>query len=458
MHRIHCHRCSARNRLSADSSAAVLLLPLLLLLTVACSAQSILSQPALPAGLPDVLARSNGSKITTPAQWQAHRAQLLKLFTEQEYGVAPPRPKNMRFVVVDDTRNALGGTATRKQVTILLDGTSSGPKLHLLLYIPNQAHRPPVFMGLNFWGNETVNADPGILISTSWTEVTEKHPNEPYTAPCVKNHRATAACRGIASDKWPIETMLKRGYAVATVYRADVDPDYIGSYRDSLKAYYPQLQGRGDNFSTIGAWAWALRRMMDYLETDHDVDASRVAVFGWSRLGKAALWAAATDPRFAMAISDDSGAGGVRLFHRPGGETIRDLNTHFPYWFCNNFKQYNGRDSTLPFDQHMMIALIAPRPLYIASAIDDHWADPEGEFLSGVAVTPVYKLLGTDGLPTTQWPPVNHPVMGQIGYHVRTGGHNITFYDWQQYLNFADMHLKKAAMGKTDPAPKTTQQ
>ena len=152
MHRIHCHRCSARNRLSADSSAAVLLLPLLLLLTVACSAQSILSQPALPAGLPDVLARSNGSKITTPAQWQAHRAQLLKLFTEQEYGVAPPRPKNMRFVVVDDTRNALSGTATRKQVTILLDGTSSGPKLHLLLYIPNRVHRPPGFYGPQFLG------------------------------------------------------------------------------------------------------------------------------------------------------------------------------------------------------------------------------------------------------------------------------------------------------------------
>ncbi|MEO6966173.1 MAG: hypothetical protein ABI076_09815 [Acidobacteriaceae bacterium] len=446
MHSIRLYGWTVWKRISTAPSAAFFFLFLFLLLTMTASAQTAASKSVLPPGLPDVLTMSNGAKITTCAQWKVRRAQLLKLFTEQEYGVAPPRPKSMRFVVVDDTRDALGGIATRKQVTILLDGTSKGPKLHLLLYIPNQVKRPPVFLGLNFWGNETINADPGIKISTRWTEITPGiSTHDPNTGPCLKDHRATAACRGIAADKWPLDTILKRGYAVATGFRADVDPDYIGSYPDTLKAFYPQLQKRDDNFSTIGAWAWALRRMLDYLETDHDVDASRVAVFGWSRLGKAALWAAANDPRFAMAISNDSGAGGARLFHVNSGksETIRDLNTHFPYWFCKNFKQYNGQDKTLPFDQHMVLALIAPRPLYIASASEDQWANPKGEFLAGVAVTPVYKLLGTDGLPTTQWPPVNHPVMGQIGYHVRTGVHNITPYDWQQYLTFADMHLKK---------------
>lgn len=440
MNRTHTNIGDRLRRVSVGACAPILFL----FLVLSCSAQTTAAQSPLSAGLPDVLAMGNGSKITTPAQWRQHRTQLLKLFTEQEYGVAPPRPKSMRFVVVEVARNALAGLATRKQVTILLNGTNSGPKLHVLLYIPNRAHRPPVFLGLNFWGNEAVNADPGIVISKRWTQSAENHPPDPNTADCLKNHRATSACRGIAAAKWPIETILKRGYAVATAFRADVDPDYIGSYRESLKVYYPQLQGRGDNFSTIGAWAWALRRILDYLETDRDVDASRVAVFGWSRLGKAALWAAAQDPRFAMAISDDSGAGGAKLFRRDKGETIRDLNTAFPYWFCKNFKQYNDHDRTLPFDQHMMLALIAPRPVYIASAIDDRWADPEGEFLSGVAATPVYKLLGTDGLPTDKWPPVNHPVMGQIGYHVRSGGHNITFYDWQQYLNFADMHLKNS--------------
>jgi hypothetical protein len=389
-----------------------------------------------------VLTMSDGARVTTPAQWSARKAELQKLFTEQMYGVAPGRPAAMHFVVVDDTKDALGGMATRKQITILLNGKSNGPQLHVLLYIPSHVAHPPVFLGFNFWGNETIHADPGILISSGWTQVTNSQPPDPETALCLRDHRATAKCRGIAADKWPIDTILKRGYAVATAFRADVDPDFIGSYKDSLKVNYPELQGRVDNFSTIGAWAWALSRVMDYLETDPGVDAKRVAVFGWSRLGKAALWAAANDSRFAMAISDDSGAGGAKLFRRDQGETIRDLNTHFPYWFCDNFKKYNNKDGTLPFDQHMVIAMIAPRPVYIASAIDDHWADPEGEFLSTVAATPVYKLLGTDGMPTQQWPLVDHPVMGQIGYHVRTGGHNITSYDWAQYLDFADMHLK----------------
>ncbi len=433
--------CSVFSRFFRIARCFLIAVALLSIAAMQCRAQNT-PPSSLPQGLPDVLTTSTGVRITTPVQWKARKAELQRFFTEQMYGQAPPRSESMRFVVVDNTKNALGGAATRKQVTILLNGKSDGPQLHLLLYIPNRVVRPPVFLGLNFWGNETVNADPGIILSSRWTEITTNHPTDPDTGACLKNHRATAGCRGIAAEKWPLDDMLKRGYALATVFRADVDADHPGSYTDSLKAFYPELQGRGDNFSTIGAWAWALSRVMDYLETDQGVDASRVAVFGWSRLGKAALWASATDPRFAMAISDDSGAGGAKLFRRDKGETIRDLNTHFPYWFCDNFKKYNGKDRDLPFDQHMVIAMIAPRPVYIASAIDDHWADPEGEFLSAVAVTPVYKLLGTDGLPTMQWPAVNHPVMGQIGYHVRTGRHNITPYDWAQYLNFADMHLK----------------
>jgi hypothetical protein len=412
------------------------------LISLACSAQNAPSRSQLPAGLPDVLTMSNGAKVTTPAEWQTRKAELQKFFTQQMYGQVPPPSKSMSFKVVDDTKNALGGKATRKQITILLNGKPDGPRIHMLLYIPNHVTRPPVFMGINFWGNETVNADPGIIISTRWTRITTNFEPEPNTRPCLKDHRATAACRGIAAGKWPLDTILKRGYAVATAFRADIDPDFIGSFKDSVKVYYPELQKGGDNFSTIAAWSWALSRMLDYLETDPSIDARHVAVFGWSREGKAALWAAANDPRFAMAISDDSGAGGAKLFRRGQVETVRDLNTKFPYWFCNNFKQYNDKDRTLPFDQHMVIAMIAPRPVYIASAIEDHWADPEGEFLSAVAATPVYKLLGTDGLPTTQWPEVDHPVMGQIGYHVRTGKHNITAYDWAQYLNFADMHLK----------------
>jgi hypothetical protein len=425
---------------------AALAVAFCLLAALSSSAQAAPPSTALPAGLPDVLTMPDGTKVNSPAQWQKCRAEWQKFFTEQMYGQAPPVPKAMRFVIVDDTPDALSGQATRKQVTILLNGKAGGPALHLLLYIPNHVRKPPVILGLNFWGNQAVNADPGIVFSQKWIE-SGKNPWVDLS--CVQDHRATAACRGINSSQWPVATILDRGYALATVYRGDVDPDTKDGYSESLRADYPELQNRADNFSTIGAWAWSLSRILDYLETDADVDASKVAVFGWSRLAKAALWAGATDPRFAMVISTESGAGGAKLFHRDVGETILQLNTNFPYWYCANFKQYNGRDSTLPFDQHMVIAMIAPRPVYISSAIDNAGADPQGEFLAAVAADPVYRLLGTDGLPTTQWPPVNRPIAGQIGYHVRTGGHDVTLYDWQQFLNFADMHFKPAARSPT---------
>jgi hypothetical protein len=433
----------SRRKTPQPRSRLILLAALLALFPAISSAQQTSPPPSsLPPELPDVLAMPDGAKVTSPAQLPTWRAEWQRFFTEQMYGQAPPVPAAMRFVVVDDTPNALSGEATRKQVTILLNGDTGGPALHLLLYIPNQVRKPPVILGLNFWGNQAVNADPGILLSQNWIESAK---NPWVDLSCVQDHRATAACRGTNAGQWPVETILHRGYAFATVYRGDVDPDTKDGYAQSLRAAYPELQNRPDNFSTIGAWAWALSRVMDYLQSDSDVDAKRVAVFGWSRLGKAALWAGATDPRFAMVISNESGAGGAKLFRRDVGETILQLNTNFPYWYCANFKQYNGRDATLAFDQHIVIAMIGPRPVYIASAIDNAGADPEGEFLAAVAADPVYRLLGVEGMPTTQWPAVNHPVAGQIGYHVRSGAHDVTAYDWQQFLNFADVHLRLAA-------------
>ncbi len=423
--------------------AAAMLLAAAACLGSACMAQEQAQPLSLPPNLPNPLLFANGSSVTTAAQWRQRRGQLLRTFTEQMYGRMPPRPAKMRFQVYDLDNHALGGTATREQVAILFDGRTAGRRMDLLVYIPNAVRHPPVILGLNFWGNETVDPDPGIRIDDRWIE-SGKNPFVDLS--CVKDHRATSACRGIDSGRWPVRMILQAGYALATAYRGDIDPDHIGGYAQSIRSAYPQWTKGNDNFSTIAAWAWGLSRALDYLVSDPKVNGHRVIAFGWSRLGKAAVWAAATDPRFAALISNESGAGGAKLFHDPGGETILHLNTAFPYWFCRNFRQFNGRDASLPFDQNEVMALVAPRPLYIASAIDDRFSDPKGEFLDAVAVSSVYRFLGVEGLPTSKWPPVNQPVFGRVSYHVRGGGHSVTDFDWEQYLHFCDLYVKAKSL------------
>jgi len=397
-------------------------------------------QPVLPARLPDPLVFADGSRVASPAQWPKRRQELLQLFTEQMYGRMPAPPPHMRFEVYDLDRHALDGKATREQISILFAGGKDGPHMDLLVYIPNQVKRPPVILGLNFWGNETINPDPGIRISDRWVE------SGPRTSPpdlsCVKDHHATEACRGVDAGHWPVDKILDAGYALATAYRGDLDPDRNDGFAESIRSAYPELAQGGDNFSTIAAWAWAMSRALDYIEHDPLLDGGHAVAFGWSRLGKAAIWAGATDLRFAAVISNESGAGGAKIFHDVHGETVLQLNTRFPYWFCRNFKTYNERDAELPFDQNQVLALIAPRPLYIGSAIRDENADPQGEFLAALAVSPVYRFLGSTGLPTTTWPAVNQPVLGRVSYHVRSGEHSVTDFDWEQYLRFCGQYVK----------------
>ncbi|MBN8821910.1 MULTISPECIES: acetylxylan esterase [unclassified Spirosoma] len=399
---------------------------------------------AQPHSLPDPLVLKNGRRVTSVTQWRTQRRpELLALFASQLYGQSPSKPAQMRFEVFDSAPKALGGKATRKQVAVWFNGKPDGPRMDVLLYIPNGVKGPvPAIVGLNFWGNSTIQADPAIRISTSWMESNRGNPY--IDVSCVVNHQSTDACRGLNARQWPVDSILSRGYALVTAYREDIASDEATrKFSTGVHPLYPDLQNRGDNFGTVAAWAWGLSRIMDYLQTDKAIDAKRVAVFGWSRLGKAALWAGATDERFAMVISNESGAGGAKLFHRGVGENIRRLCTVFPHWFAANFRNYMDQDTLLPFDQHLVISLMAPRPVYIASAEQDKNSDPEGEFESAKAASSVYQFLGTDGLPTTQRPPLNQSVQGQIGYHIRTGGHDVTGYDWAQYLRFMDKHFKK---------------
>lgn len=394
--------------------------------------------------VPDPRARTEpgpkeGQRVETVEEWYGVRRGELHRFLEQRmYGVAPEVSAGMVVEEFDRDARALGGKATRIQKAIYPEG-KAGPRMDLLMYLPNGKDGPvPVVLGLNFWGNHAIHVDPGIRLSPAWVE---SGPNPYVDLSGVVGQRATDRARGIEARMWPVEEILERGYGVATMYREEVVPDhppYVGAMTELSAVKQIRVAKPG----AIALWAWSLSRAMDVFEKEPGVDGSKVAVYGFSRLGKAALWAAASDSRFAMILSQESGAGGAKLFRRGLGEDIARLSSVFPHWFTERFSHYAGKDRELPFDQHWVMALVAPRPMHVASAKEDRGADAEGEFASLQAVDPIYRWLCGEGLDVQEWPGLGQVAKGRLGYHVREGGHDVLPFDWECHLDFMDLHFR----------------
>jgi hypothetical protein len=372
--------------------------------------------------------------VSSKEDWAKRRTEIYKIFQDEVYGISPVW--NGNFIVGESAAKSpvAKDEPIRREVKVKLKNGDRELDFTILIYLPHSAKPVPVFLGYNFGGNHSVSDDPGISITGSWMM------ND--TEDGITANRATEAGRGKSASRWPVDEIVSRGYGLVTLYYGDIDPDFDDGFRNGVHGLYDIKTGPS-TWGSISAWAWGLSRVMDYLVTDPAIDKGKVIVMGHSRLGKTALWAGAADERFAMVISNNSGCGGAALSKRIYGETVGTINSAFPHWFCDNYNKYNEKESNLPVDQHELIALIAPRPVYVASAEEDRWADPKGEFLSCVNASPVYRLLGYKGFPVTEMPSVNKPVMGDIGYHIRTGGHDVKLYDWQRYMDFADYHFTK---------------
>jgi hypothetical protein len=409
-------------------SIGALLLPLCLC-GVAQQTDVLYDEAKVPRyTLPEVLTLRNGQPVRDAKTWTSRRRpEILAVYESEVYGKSPTKPAKLNYEVKSVDKSVLNGKAARKLVTVFFSEKPGAPKMDLLLYLPAAATKPvPVILGLSFSGIHTVANDPGVPLAEQWVRDAKQV--------------ALEKTRGASVQQWQVDKILAAGYGLATVYYGQIEPDFVGGMKYGIRPLFfkpGQLEPADDEWGAIAAWAWAASRAMDYLEKDKNVDSKRVALFGHSRLGKAALWAGAQDPRFSIVISNESGEGGAAISRRDYGERTKDLNTRFPHWFDGNYKKYSAREDEMPFDSHMLLALIAPRGLYVASAEGDQWSDPKGEFLGAAGASPVWELFAKKGIGTMEMPGLHQPVGDTVRYHIRAGKHDVTEYDWEQYLKFA---------------------
>jgi hypothetical protein len=389
--------------------------------------------------LPPLLTAGDGSPVRTAAQWTAkRRPEIMALYEDNVYGHTPAAlPADLTTAVVEEDAHALGGSAHRKQIEIRFPKHADAPVLHVLLYTPAAAKAPvPTFLVIHFNGNWAVIDDPGVRLHEIWDRKTKQR-----VKPAADVARGT-------SKEWDIPLVLARGYGIAVLHYGDIEPDFDGGagMPFGVRALFwkaGQKDREADDWGAIGAWGWGMSRALDYLRTDKQVDGNRVAAVGQSRLGKTVLWAGARDQRFAMVIASCSGEGGAALSRRDYGENLDNMTTRYLYQFGERFKRFHKNWDALPVDAHMLIALMAPRPLLLNTGSEDKWSDPRGEFLAAQAASPVYALFRKQGLAGLAQPPLDTPVLRDLGFHEHTGRHAILATDWKVFVDFADRFLKK---------------
>jgi hypothetical protein len=390
--------------------------------------------------LPDPLRMGDGRPVTDAAMWwEQRRPEILEMLETQQFGRVPGRPAQLHFEITDPGTPAFDGTATRKQVTIYFTEDRTDHYLDLLLYVPANATSPaPVLLQLGWVANNLVVEDPGVKVGRLWDRERGKR------VPAVPSAERRGPPRVLT-----VRPLLERGFATAVFNYTDVEPDALNAIAHGIRGAYlepGQTEPAPDAWGAIAAWTWGISRVIDYLETDPAIDATRIAVTGASRLGKTVLWAGAREPRLACVIASISGEGGAALSRRDYGETVAHLvaPTRYPYQFARNYQNWAGRMHEAPFDAHLLLALIAPRPLLLQTGNTDKWSDPYGEFLAAKAATPVYTLLGKTGIDVYSLPPPGKPVLNSLGYTIHDGGHSVLPADWDVFLEFLQKHLTPA--------------
>ncbi|MCE7071661.1 prolyl oligopeptidase family serine peptidase [Dyadobacter sp. CY327] len=380
-----------------------LLTALLLLTCLTNSVAQNYDEAKVPAyTLPEVLKTAAGKEVTSKKMWEeVRRPEILRLFEDNIYGQMPKDYDSIRYTLKNEDKAAMNGKARLKEVIVQVFRNKKSVQIHLVMFIPGNAAKPsPVFVLINNRGKD--NTDP---------------------------------TRKVKSGFWPAEMVIDSGYAIAAFHVSDLAPDNKDTFMNGVLQLYPEQLEADNGMRAIGAWAWGASRVMDYFENDKDIDAKNVAVVGHSRGGKASLWAAAQDRRFAVCVTNCSGNTGAALARRQFGERIARINATFPHWFNNNYKKFNDNENELPVDQHMLIALIAPRPLYATNASKDLWADPTGTFLALKNAEKTYALYGRRSKLPANPPAINVPLpQPPLAYHNREGEHDMTAYDWGNFI------------------------